>query len=91
MVPPFFKTGLAADPGSKVHTVFPTVTQTQSNRYQKMSFQWVDPCSLPWAQMSVVGGVDRDGTVLWVARAPHGEGSLIPGKWRSTLKSVWIR
>ena len=61
-----------------------------------MSFQWVDPTS-DELRNAVVGGVDRDGTLLCVARAPHGEDtwlhmvSLIPGKWRSAVGCVCIR
>ena len=34
------------------------------------------------------GGVDHNGTRIYVARAPH-EGSLVPGKWRAAC--CWIR
>ena len=56
-----------------------------------MSIQWVGP----WSEASVppnavLGGVDLAGTHLYVARALHEE-SLIPGKWKPALKSVWVR
>ena len=53
-----------------------------------MSIQWVEAWSedLP----AVPGGLDRDGSDLYVARAMHEE-SLIPGTWKPASKSVWVR
>ena len=53
-----------------------------------MSIQWVGA----WTEAApgVAGGRDRDGSVLYVARARHEE-SLIPGTWRPASKSVLIR
>ena len=53
-----------------------------------MSIQWVS--GLTEAAPGVPGGLDRDGSVLYVARARHEE-SLIPGTWRPASKSVLVR
>ena len=56
-----------------------------------MSIEWLGG----WSEATipphaVAGGVDRDGSPGCVARALHEE-SLIPGTWRPTSKSVWVR
>ena len=58
---------------------------------EKMSIQWVGPWHVSKVpENAVPGGVDRDGSPLYVGRALHEE-SLIPGTWRPATNSVWVR
>ena len=64
------------------------IRQTQGLNRPKMPIQWVPAPGIEAPSDAVSGGIDVNGTRIYVARAPH-MGSLIPGKWRAAC--CWVR
>ena len=64
------------------------IRQTQGLNRPKMPIQWVPAPGIEAPSDAVPGGIDVNGTRIYVARAPH-MGSLIPGKWRAAC--CWVR
>ena len=64
------------------------IRKTQGLNWPKMPILWVPAPGKEAPSDAVPGGIDVNGTRIYVARAPH-MGSLIPGKWRAAC--CWVR
>ena len=64
------------------------IRKTQGLNWPKMPILWVPAPGKEAPSDAVPGGIDVNGTHIYVARAPH-MGSLIPGKWRAAC--CWVR